>query len=411
MTSPSGGQFITSEQVLERLFRAGFAHWVEDAKGHLGGDAAYAAPRVVSKAFHNAWIDRQRLRSQEELDAFLGANIAHGSARELTKRVSAQRMVHAAEGKGAHDHVEMTVDEAWERLSHTLQGGTPEAARERASAARHGAADHISKLAKSSFNWRPIAFMAVIAVAVGIGGVWYLKTAGAERDITTALAAKNVRKYETSVGQQAKVSLDDGTMALVGPDSRLTVPNLFGEALRSVGVDGAVNFEVTRAQKKPFEVRSGGVVIAGTDAVFTMHRYKADKHLVLLVRKGAVDVRMGDATRHVTEGMGLLVDSEGAMSVPSSEELEEASSWVDGTVSITGYTLRDALPRMKRWFGLDIKVQDTTLLDRKVFVRAPMGGQKTAIAAAEQSGGVKFTYIKDAMAFVDAQPSKGTRKP
>ena len=408
MTSPSGGQFITSEQVLERLFRAGFARWVEGAKGHLGADAASAAPRVVSKAFHNAWVERERLHSQEELDAFLGANVQHASARELTKRLSAQRMVHRAEGKETHDQVEMTVDEAWDRLSHTLQGGTPEAYRQRASAARHGAADHISSLAKPKSSWKPLAFMGAVIVAVGIGTLWYLKTTGAERAIMHSLASNDVRAYQTSYGQQARVTLDDSTVALVGPDSKLTVPNLFGEQLRTVGVDGSVNFEVTRAQEKPFEVRSGDVIITGTGVVFTMRRYPKDSTLVVLVRKGSVDVRMGTVTRNVKEGMGLLVTNAGAMSVPSSEDLEETSSWVDGPVSIVGHTLRDALPRMKRWFALDIVVKDTTLLDRTVFIRAAMGAQKTAISAAEQSGDLKFTYIGDTMAFVDAP--KGARR-
>jgi len=411
MTSPTSGQFITSEQVLEQLFRAGFARWVADAKGHLGADAASAAPRVVSKAFHNAWMERQRLQSQSELDAFLGANIQHGSARELTKRISAHRMVHRAEPKDAHDHVEMTVDDAWDRLSHTLQGGTPEAYRQRASAARHGAADHISQISKRGTGWKPFAFMGVVIVAVGIGGVWYLRTTGAERAIMHALASNDARGYVTSYGQQAKVTLDDSTVALVGPDSKLTVPNLFGEKLRTVGVEGTVNFEVTRPEKRPFEVRSGDVVITSTGAVFTMRRYKTDKSLVLFVRKGAVDVRMGEATRNLAEGKSLLVTDAGAMNVPSAGDLEEASSWVDGTVSIVGQTLKDALPRMKRWFALDIKVKDTTLYERTVFIRAPMGAQKTAISAAEQSAGLKFTYIGDTMAFVDAPPSRGGRRP
>ena len=58
------GQLITDQQALERLFRANYAKWVADAKRRLG-DAAPAAPRVVSKAFHLAWQDRQRFRNPD----------------------------------------------------------------------------------------------------------------------------------------------------------------------------------------------------------------------------------------------------------------------------------------------------------------------------------------------------------
>src|SRR5689334_10407898 len=118
MSSSSGGssnQLITSEQVLEKLFRAGYSRWVEDAKKRLGAEAASSAPRVVSKVFHLAWTDRARFHTQDELDAFLGANIQHQSARELSRKASAQHLAHKADDHKDHGK-EMTMDEAWDRL-------------------------------------------------------------------------------------------------------------------------------------------------------------------------------------------------------------------------------------------------------------------------------------------------------
>jgi hypothetical protein len=88
----SAGQLITSEQVLERLFRGSYDRWIADAKKRLGPEAAASAPQVVSKVFHLAWTDRARFQSQDELDAFLGANLQHQTARELSRRASAHRM-------------------------------------------------------------------------------------------------------------------------------------------------------------------------------------------------------------------------------------------------------------------------------------------------------------------------------
>ena len=50
-----------------------------------------------------------------------------------------------------------------------------------------------------------------------------------------------------------------------------------------------------------------------------------------------------------------------------------------------------------------------TLLERRVFIRSKLSSSKEAIAAVEQSGGVKFTYIGDNMAFQDTLPSRGRR--
>lgn len=411
-TDQPSGQLITDEKVLEQLFRAHYARWIADAKGRLGEEVASAAPRVVSKAFHLAWQDRKRFHSQEELDAFLGAQIHHGATREISRRAGLHRMDHH-EGLGGaktkHETHEMSVDEAWERLRHTLEGGAPEAYRARASNARHEAAEHMKGLAKEH-NYKPMIIIGGIVIAIALAGVWWVRKAGEDRAVMSALAAGNVRNYETSFGQQANVTLDDGTVVRIGPETKLTVPNKFNQGIRAVKLDGVASFDVKQAGARPFEVRQGQVAVIARGTSFTVRKFKDDVNLIVHVKQGSVDVRLGDQVRPVGAGNSYLVTNTGAMRVPTSEELAEASTWADGTVTIVGHTLRYALPQLKRWYGLDVKVPDTKLLDRKVFVSAPLNSPREAIAAVEKSAGVKFSYVGENMVFQDTAPSRGATK-
>jgi ferric-dicitrate binding protein FerR (iron transport regulator) len=406
------GQLITDQQALERLFRALYPKLVTDAKGRLG-DAAPAAPRVVSKAFHLAWQDRKRFHSQDELEAFLGAQIHHGATREISRRAGLHRMDHH-EGLGGghkekHETHEMTVDEAWDRLLHTLQGGAPEAYRARASTARHEAAEHVAQLAKER-NYKPAIAIAAVAIAAVLAGIWYIQKAGQDRSVQKALDAPNARKTETSFGQQANVTLDDGTVVRLGPETRLTVPDRFGISMRTVRVEGAALFEVTRAGDRPFEVRNGDVIVAATGTKFTVRKFADDSNLVVHVKEGTVELRRGEEIRTVGNGMSYLVTSGGRMRVPSSEELSEASTWADGIVTIVGRDLRYVVPQLKRWYGLDIKVPDTPLLDRKVFLSAALNSPKEALMSVEKSGGLKFTYVGENMVFQDTTPTARATK-
>jgi ferric-dicitrate binding protein FerR (iron transport regulator) len=407
-TDQPAGQLITDEKALERLFRSHYAKLLVDAKGRLG-DASSAAPRVVSKAFHLAWIDKKRFHSMEELEAFLGANIQHGAARELSRIAGLHRMdAHGAGRKEAkHEVAEMSVDEAWDRLQHTLQGGAPEAYRARASTARHEAAEHVAQLGKER-NWKPFAIIGVVAVVIAGGVMWWIGKVGESRAIDRALAAPDVRGYETGSGQQANVTLDDSTVVRLGPESKLTVPKRFGMngGYRAVKIEGAANFDVHKTFAEPFQVRSSGAIITARGTSFVVRRYKEDSSLIVHVREGTVDLTVGDKTRSVTKGMSYAVTNAGEISVPGTDQLEEANSWADGNVTITGRTLRYVLPQLKRWYGLDIHVEDTGLLDRKVFVRAALNSPKEAITSVEQSGGLKFAYIGDNMAFQDTVPGK-----
>ena len=207
-TDQPTGQLITDQKVLERLFREHYARLLVDAKSRLG-DAAPSAPRVVSKAFHLAWQDRKRFHSFEELDAFLGAQIHHGASREISRRAGLHR-IESHEGLGGHGTAkheihEMTVDEAWDRLEHTLQGGAPEAYKARASTARHEAAAHVKDLAKEK-NWTPAILIGVVGLSVILGIMWYVDRAGAESMITNALAASDARHTEMGNLQIANVT-------------------------------------------------------------------------------------------------------------------------------------------------------------------------------------------------------------
>jgi ferric-dicitrate binding protein FerR (iron transport regulator) len=243
----------------------------------------------------------------------------------------------------------------------------------------------------------------VVGLAVAVAGVWYINKLGESRAIDRALSASDARGYETGAGQQINVTLDDGTLVRVGPESRLTVPKRFGMTggFRAVKIDGTANFNVTKALKQPFEVRNGQVALIARGTEFTVRRYRDDPILVVHVREGTVDLRLGEEVRSVSKGMSYAVTSSGQMRVPTAEELDEARTWADGNVTIVGHTLRYVLPQLKRWYGLNISVPDTKLLDRKVFVRAAVNSPKEAISSVEQSGGLKFTYIGENMAFQD----------
>ncbi len=406
------GQVLSDEKALERVFRASYAKWVADAKGRLGPDAASAAPRVVSKAFHLAWQDRARIRSQDELDAFIGAQIHHQSARELSRRASVHRLEkneNVSQKDIHHDAKEMTVDEAWERLQHTLQGSVaPEAARQRASTARHGAAEHVKDLAKER-KWGPFILIGVVGAAIAIGGIWYINKAGETRAITNALAAQDVRAYNTGIGQAANVTLDDGTVVHLAPDTKLTVPKQFNIGIRAVKIDGAANFEVTQAQDKPFEVRVGDAAVLAHGTVFTVRKYPDENIVVVSVKQGSVDVRLGDSVSAIPTGKTVAA-ANGALRDATAEETQEATTWADGNVSIVGHNLRFGLVALKRWYGLDVHVQDTTLLSRSVFIVAPLNSPKEAISSVEKSAGVHFTYIGDNMAFEDTVRGRGGRR-
>lgn len=413
------GQLIPNEDALERLFRAHYSELVAEAKSKLEG-AETAAPRVVSKAFHLAWNDRSKFSSQSELMAFLRSAVQHGAVREVSRRAGLHRAdlaisgsTHETEVQHEHHHpdpVEMGIDEAWDRLKHTLAGGAPEAYRKRASAARHEAAEHMKDLGKER-SWKGPIMLGVGALIVFIALFLLLDRESDSRRIANALNQTDGRSYESPQGQtNIRITLDDGTVVRVGPQTKIIVPRQFGPDIRAVKVEGTASFQVVQQLEKPFRVQVGRAFAIARGTAFSVRRFAEDSAAIIAVKEGRVDVVAGETMRTLDAGRGLRVADDGAMSEPSASDVEETASWSDGRVIISGRPLRYVLPRMKRFYGLDIRVSDPRLLDRQVFLSAPLNSPREAIGSVEQSGQLKFSYVGENMTFTDAATTAAPRR-
>jgi transmembrane sensor len=400
------GSPLSDASALEVYFRAHFSELADDAKGQLA-DAAPAAPRVVELAFRHAWEHREQIHNEDELNAFLREEVRHGAAREKSRRASLHRFdQHEKVNKkpGASPATtKVDVDQSWSHLAHALHlaPDTGSAALDSAALLRHDAAAHMADLAKRP-SWKiPLAIGVVAALAI-VGGIWSVNRLGDEGAITRALTAPDARTHVAATAQLAIVTLDDGTRVMLTPESRLVVPKQFGEILRVVKLDGEAQFTVASNQKKPLEVRAGNAKMIATGTVLTIRAFPAESTVVLSLKEGTASIQLGEQITPVAAGKALVVTKTGATREPTPGELQEATTWVDHTLSISNRQLREVLPQLKRWYGVDIKVLDLPLLDRPVSLQASLDSPKEAISGVEKSANVRFDYEDKTMVFRDA---------
>jgi ferric-dicitrate binding protein FerR (iron transport regulator) len=147
-----------------------------------------------------------------------------------------------------------------------------------------------------------------------------------------------------------------------------------------------------------------------TGTVLTVRSFTSESSVVVALKEGSATVTVHDSTRVVKAGEAVFVKN-AAMRVPTAPELQEATSWNDKTLTIANRSLRDVLPQLKSWYGLDIKVLDRPLLDRPVTIQASLDSPREAITAVEQSANLKFGYEGAAklMVFRDAGAAKANK--
>ncbi|HET9013496.1 MAG TPA: FecR domain-containing protein [Gemmatimonadaceae bacterium] len=404
---------LTDEAALHEAFVAEYPTLAAEARAELGAEAAVLSPKVVEGAFVRAWDARAKFQTPAELHKFLIDDVHHAAARALSRRAAAHRFAgHEASHVKHANHVtdEINMEQSWAHVLHALHGEahSPQALAEAAALSRHEAAEHIAVIEKSVPVWK-IAGVIVLVAGVLFGAVALMNRLGADAKIASAVNASDARVVPSLPAQIGVVTLDDGSVVRLAPESKLSIPTGFGPDLRAVKLEGAGTFQVAPGQKTNFRVHTRNAVIIAKGTKFTVRNYEGDSATTVVVQEGSVDVRVGDATQSLTAGGSAIAIAGAAPRAATPAESDEAAGWTAGTLAVSNRPLRDVLPLMRRWYGLTVSVPQDTLLTRSVTMRASLDSSRQAIRGIEQSTGLEFGYIGQNMVFRE-RAAKGAKK-
>lgn len=399
----------------EAALRRAFDQHADSVAVHAAtelGDSAHLTPKVVEHVFLDAWRSRDRLTSEAALVTFLDDAVRHDSARVLSRRMAAQRL-----GSGVHDrpraahHTEADTYEretSWTRLIREIHGSDADEAHVRAAAiAHHEAALHIAEVGHDR-GWLRPTLTAVGVVACAFGGIWLLDYASRGAKLDAAVSSASARTVEASPAQIGAVTLDDGSQVRFAPESRVFIPQEFGEDLRGIRVEGTASIRVAPGMSAPLVVKARGTTITAKGTAFIVRAYADDSVTVVALQEGRVTIRRGDDERELAPGHAVAIPDSGVIRAPSAAELEAATAWTRNRLEIRDRRLADVLPEFRRWYNMQIFAVDTRILDRPVTISASLDSVRQAIAAVEDAASVQFGYLDDKMVFRDAGTA-GTR--
>lgn len=404
------------EAALERMFRVEYDSLVASASAEL--DDAAAAPRIVEGAFYQAWQQRAGFAHMGDLVRFLKDAIHREALLERGRRASLQRF-HEHEGAARpRDQLPpataspASVDEAWAALAAALHrpADVSEAgAARRRDASRHGAASHMARVGATKRDYRSL-FLVVIVAAVVIGGIYtamrFMGAGDPGRRVDAELERGDPRMVVTRSGQRANVPLADGSTASLGPDTQLRIATEYGKSMRTLGLVGTATFRVTESDQ-PFFVRAGAARIRATGTLFDVSTFDSAGTIVR-VREGAVSVTSGGSTQNLAVGEAVAVSADSSMSTPAAGALDEALGWTDGQFVMVDRPMSDIPAYFMRWYGVQVAVADSNLLDRRVTVRASLDSTRGAVSALEEAGQARYTSRAGERIFLDAAAAPAT---
>jgi transmembrane sensor len=266
---------------------------------------------------------------------------------------------------------EADVAAAWTRFAVTMDTHRKGPLRLAPSSADSGAARSLKK------TWMAAAGLAAAAVVIAAGAL----VQRVDRTEAPLIAASELA---TRRAELDTITLPSGIRVILGPESRLRIPERRDSAVHDVYLEGEAFFDVVHDEKRPFRVHTWLGTAEDLGTTFAVTAYPEAANLTVVVSSGKVALRRAvDSPPLATLSAGDVarVDSAGAFTLTRNANIHAVFAAAGGMLRLQGTALRDAIPRLERWYDVTILVRDSELLDNTVSGRFQVGSNRSALDA------------------------------
>jgi len=180
--------------------------------------------------------------------------------------------------------------------------------------------------------------------------------------------------YQTAMGEQRSIALEDGSVVELNTRSHLRTQ--FSRTLRAVElVEGEAIFRVAKDAQRPFRVRTGSTDIVAVGTAFNVDAH--DTRTVVTVLEGRVRVDSRLAARQAAGSVGsepiVLEVGEQLIVAPTQPivrvalpDTEKVTSWTQRRLILEETSIAEAAAEFARYSPRQIRVLDASIAERKV---------------------------------------------
>lgn len=232
------------------------------------------------------------------------------------------------------DAQEANSDEEWEKFSQQI------ASKQKSMPARR-------------LSWKRIAsYAALVIVCLSIG--WT-----GNKAYEAKVSQGQLQTIETGVGQQAKVTLPDGSSVNLNACSQLSYNPSQWKKQRTVQLSGEAIFDVTANQEKPFVVstQSYDIRVLGTN--FNVSAYTEEDKAITTLKQGVVEIYLPLEKKCIAKlykGESLIFDRLSNEYTIKKLPVTGAYAWSNQEIAFEGNTLDEKRGELARHFGYTFRI-------------------------------------------------------
>lgn len=202
-------------------------------------------------------------------------------------------------------------------------------------------------------------------------GKWYQGLVAASVLLITVFLFKKDLMYksiQSPTDHSSSYVLRDGTQVLLNANSKLLIPRFgFGNGSREVELEGEADFNVTHTRSNDrFIVHMGdhyGIEVLGTQ--FVAYSRKEGKRVFL--SQGKVKLRLPEGKQVYMKPGNLFTSKQnGSFDITVPSKPQKYTAWKEHLFYFDNTTLSDVVHQMRERFGVDVRISDTVLSERRI---------------------------------------------
>lgn len=212
---------------------------------------------------------------------------------------------------------------------------------------------------RSRFRFSFPRIAAAVALLVLFCSIGYWQ--GTHRQVEYLSAEMTV---EAPLGSRTKLHLPDGTLIWLNAGSSASYAQNFGEADRSISIEGEAYFEVVKDEKKPFYVKTKELSVQVLGTKFNFRNYADEEEARVTLLEGKVNVVSGLSEKKeflLTPDQQVIFDKRSNQTMVASVKSQRASAWTDGVIFFDEERLPDIARELERLYNVKISLADKSL--------------------------------------------------
>lgn len=248
-------------------------------------------------------------------------------------------------------------------------------------------------------TWFNVAASLIILVAAG----WLLYTSRTRK-------AEEVKyiTHTTGRGQQAMITLQDGSIVKLNNSSVISFPEKFANGKREIILQGEAFFEVKRDPEKPFVVRTDDLTTAVLGTSFNICAYQ-HKPVEVTVKTGRVlvaNVRRQTDKLELHPNQQIYFDPGNGIWEKREVSLERYLAWTDKIIYLDNTRIAELTDILEKWYDVTITLDNEALGNCTVSGKYKSDRLANILEGLKIMHGIEYRFASEREIVIKGKPCK-----